>query len=312
MGSITVVVALRRDASPRRVMPTISPPVFPTEKRYNPATIRPCGPAALSEGLRVPQRILFHELTREELNARATESIVLLPTGATEQHGPHLPTGTDTYAVEHIVQSAAARIADQAPVLVAPTLPFGCSPHHLAFGGTMSLSSQTYYAVIRDLVESLITDGFSRVLVINGHGGNHELIQLVVRDLALEYPVNLGAASYWQMAMPELLETDSPALGRTPGHAGNFETSLVMALQPDLVVEPRPRPRRASDPSLIDPVDLTSRLRIERHDAWQRFDGYTDSPANASAEAGQTYLEAAITGVASTIQVFHERTKDSG
>ena len=56
----------------------------------------------------MPQRILFHELTREELNARANESIVLLPTGATEQHGPHLPTGTDTYAVEHIVRSAAA------------------------------------------------------------------------------------------------------------------------------------------------------------------------------------------------------------
>jgi creatinine amidohydrolase len=253
--------------------------------------------------------MLFHELTREELNARTASSIVLLPTGATEQHGPHLPTGTDTYAIEHIVRSAAARTADRVPVLVAPTLPFGCSPHHLQFGGTMSLSSQTYYAIIRDLVESLITAGFNRVLVINGHGGNHELIQLVVRDLALEYPVNLGAASYWQMSMPELLETGSPALGRTPGHAGNFETSLIMALQPDLVIEPRPS--RNDDPSLIDQVELTSRLRIERHDAWQRFDGYTDSPANASAESGQTYLEAAITGVASAIAAFHDRTQNS-
>jgi creatinine amidohydrolase len=258
----------------------------------------------------VTNRILFHELTREELNARATGGIVLLPTGATEQHGPHLPTGTDTYAVEHIVRSAAARVADRVSVLVAPTLPFGCSPHHLAFGGTMSISSQTYYAVVRDLVESLITDGFRRVLVINGHGGNHELIQLVVRDLALEYPVNLGAASYWQMAMPELLETGSPALGRTPGHAGNFETSLIMALQPGLVFEPLPS--RASDPSLSDPAELTSRIRIERHDAWQRFDGYTDSPANASAESGQTYLEAAISGVAATIEAFHERTANPG
>ncbi|CAN5662297.1 creatininase family protein [soil metagenome] len=254
----------------------------------------------------MPNRILFHELTREELNARAAGSIVLLPTGATEQHGPHLPTGTDSYAVEHIVRSAASRVAGHVPVLVTPTMPFGCSPHHLSFGGTMSISSQTYYAVVGDLVESLIIDGFTRVLVINGHGGNHELIQLVVRDLALKHQVNLGAASYWQMSMEELLQTGSPALGRTPGHAGNFETSLIMALQPDLVVEPRPA--RTCDPSMIDPIELTSRIRIERHDAWQRFDGYTDSPANASAASGQTYLEAAITGVAATISKFHDAT----
>ncbi|CAN5879310.1 creatininase family protein [soil metagenome] len=255
----------------------------------------------------MPDRYLFHELTREELNARAAnDTNVILPTGATEQHGPHLPVGTDTYAVEHIVRAAAARLADRVPLVVAPTLPFGSSSHHLTFGGTMSISSQTYYAVVRDLVESLITCGFSRVLVINGHGGNHELIQLVARDLALRHPVNLGAASYWQMSMEELAQTGSPALGRTPGHAGNFETSLVMALRPDLVVEPRPA--RTGDPSMIDPIELTSRIRIERHDAWQRFDGYTDSPANASAASGQTYLEAAITGVAATISKFHDAT----
>jgi hypothetical protein len=80
-----------------------------------------------------------------------------------------------------------------------------------------------------------------------------------------------------------------------------------MALQPDLVVEPRPV--RSDDPSLIDPVELTSRLRMERHDAWQRFDGFTDSPANASAESGRAYLEAAIAGVSQTIDQFHQATR---
>ncbi|MEZ4500103.1 MAG: creatininase family protein [Thermomicrobiales bacterium] len=250
---------------------------------------------------------LFHELTREEIGRRASAgAIAVLPVGATEQHGPHLPVGTDTFAVEHIVRQAVAHISDQVPALVTPTLPFGCSPHHLPFGGTLSFSSTTYYALITELVESLLTDGFSRVMIINGHGGNHELVQLVVRDLALKHPVDLAAASYWQMAGTALIETSEAPGGRTPGHAGHFETSIVMALQPDLVAEPRPA--RSDDPSLIDPVELTSRLRVERHDAWQRFDGFTDSPSTASAELGRRYLDVAITAVAEVIASFHRST----
>ncbi len=256
------------------------------------------------------QRILFHELTRTEIGERARNgAIAILPTGATEQHGPHLPVGTDTFAVEAVVRQAAASISDRVPVLVTPTLPFGCSPHHLPFGGTMSISSATYYAVLRDLMESLIIDGFTRALIVNGHGGNHELVQIVVRDIALEHPVNLAAASYWQMAGQDLLDVSEAPAGRTPGHAGHFETAMIMALQPDLIVEPRPG--RDTDPSIVDPRDLTSRLRVERFDFYQRFDGYTDSPASASAETGQRYLETAIAGVAHVVETFHERTAPS-
>jgi len=255
----------------------------------------------------VTQRFLFHELTRTEIGERArTGAIAVLPTGATEQHGPHLPVGTDTFAVEHVVRSAAASVIDRVPVLVTPTLPFGCSPHHLPFGGTMSISTPVYAALLRELLTSLITDGFTRAIVINGHGGNHELVQLAVRDLALEFPVNFAAASYWQMAGSTLQEISEAPGGRTPGHAGHFETSVIMALQPELVVEPRPA--RDSDPSLIDPAELTSRLRVERFDAWQQFDGYTDSPATATAEAGQRYVETAVRAVAEVLEQFHQRT----
>ncbi|MBX3069332.1 MAG: creatininase family protein [Thermomicrobiales bacterium] len=255
----------------------------------------------------MPDTTLFQELTREALNARARAgAIVVLPTGATEQHGPHLPVGTDTYAVEHIVRRAAATIAGQVPVIVAPTVPFGCSPHHLPFGGTLSFSTSTYYALLTDLMESLITDGFTRAMIVNGHGGNHEIIQLVVRDLALKHPVNLAAASYWQMAGAALQEISQAPGGRTPGHAGHFETAVIMALQPDLVVEPRPA--RTDDPSVTDPAELTSRLRIERHGSWQHFDGYTDSPATASAELGHQYVDSAVAAVADAIVQFDRQT----
>lgn len=251
-----------------------------------------------------PAPTLLADLTREDLNRLAPTGLALLPTGATEQHGPHLPVGTDTFAVESITRAAAVRQDADVGAIVTPTLPFGSSQHHLQFGGTMSVSTATYYALIRDLVESLITVGFRRVMIVNGHGGNQELVQLVVRDLALEHEnVSLGAASYWQMAADELAATNSDDRGRTPGHAGHFETSVIMALRSDRIVEPRPA--RTDDPSRSGPADLHNRIRFEQSGAWQQFDGYTDSPASASAEYGQTYLEAAITGVAETIRLFH-------
>ena len=182
-------------------------------------------------------------MTRVEANEIAPRAIALLPTGATEQHGPHMPTGTDTFAVEHIARGAAALVSAAVPVVVTPTLPFGSSGHHLAFGGTMSVSTETYYRLVSDLVESLIISGFKRVFILNGHGGNNELVQLVARDLALKHPVNIAAASYWVTAWDALVDGKAHELGNLPGHAGAFETSLVLALQPHLVQGATSAPR---------------------------------------------------------------------
>ena len=116
---------------------------------------------------------LFAEMNREQLRAAAPESLAVLPIGATEQHGPHLPTGTDLFSVEALSREAAVRASEKIPVIVTPTLPFGSSHHHFVFGATLSLSTETYYRVLCDLVESLIKDGFKKIFVVNGHGGNH-------------------------------------------------------------------------------------------------------------------------------------------
>src|SRR5262249_35095168 len=112
--------------------------------------------------------VLLNELTRGDLNRIAPEAVVVLPVGATEQHGPPLRVGTDTLAVEAVARGAVAALAERLPVVMAPVLPYGSSHHHLPFGGTMSLATETYYAVIRDLVESLITSQFRRVMIVNG------------------------------------------------------------------------------------------------------------------------------------------------
>lgn len=248
--------------------------------------------------------LLFDELTRDDLRALAPEAVVLLPVGATEQHGPHLPVGTDRFAVEHVAREAARRVADRVPIVVAPTLPFGSSHHHLPFGGTLSLGTATYYRVVSDLVESLLTAGFRRVFVLNGHGGNHELIQLAVRDLALTREANLAAASYWTVAWDELVRLDTHHFGRFPGHAGAFETSLVLALRPDLVREPRPHRDNVSPstPNLAPPY------RLEMHGSWQAIDGYTDSPDRGEAERGRTYLDTIAAAVGNALTEFYVTT----
>jgi creatinine amidohydrolase len=250
----------------------------------------------------VNPRLLLEELNRQEAQSVAEKTLVIFPVGAIEQHGPHLPVGTDYFTVEHLARAAAAQIAAEIPVLVAPTMPFGSSHHHLPFGGTMSLSTDTYYRVVYDLVESLLIGGFRTIFLLNGHGGNHELIQLVARDLALKHPSRLAAASYWTLAWDALVQEEAHLRGRLPGHAGAFETSQVMALRPELVHEPRPH--RAGTTS-SNPRGFHAPYRVERHGSWQDIDGYSDSPDRADAGHGRAYLAATVRSVANALLEFY-------
>jgi creatinine amidohydrolase len=245
-----------------------------------------------------PKSILFAEHTRTDLRELAPSTLLVLPLGATEQHGPHLPVGTDLLTVEYLAREAARRVAGHLPVLVAPALPFGCSEHHLPFGGTLSFTTETYYRMLCDLLRSLVLDGFKRIFLLNGHGGNHELIQLAARDIALAHPVDVAAASYWNLAWEDLLEAEAHIGARLPGHAGRFETSMMLALQPSLVDQNRPK----RDPVAgVETKVAYGPYRHERHGSWQAIDGYSDSPANGSAELGQRYLPILIGAIARTL-----------
>jgi creatinine amidohydrolase len=247
-------------------------------------------------------RLLLQELTREEARTIGGETLAVFPVGATEQHGPHLPVGTDTFTVEHIARAAVAQIASEVPVVVVPTMPFGSSHHHLPFGGTMSLSTETYYRAIYDLTESLIASGFRRIFILNGHGGNHELVQLVARDLALKHPVNIGAGSYWTVAWEALVEAQAHVPGMLPGHAGAFETSQMLEIRPELVR--RPLPLR-NDVPVPDPRGFAPH-RSEVHGLWQAIGGHTDSPARADAARGRIYLDVAARSVAQSLIAFYK------
>lgn len=251
-------------------------------------------------------RLLLQEITRTVAREQAAETLVVWPVGALEQHGPHLPVGTDYLTVESLSRAAAQQAAGQIPVLVAPTLPFGSSQHHLPFGGTMSLSTEVYYRIVYELAESLIISGFRKIFIVNGHGGNNELVQLVARDLALKHPVSMAAASYWTVAWDALVALDAHKPGRLPGHAGAFETSLILALHPDLVQEPRPHRDNVAG---SDPRSFYRPYRAEHHGSWQAIDGYSDSPDRGDAEKGQAYWSAIVDALAAAMVEFYGQSR---
>lgn len=244
---------------------------------------------------------MWNESTREELRAALPYCVVVLPTAATEQHGPHLATGHDSFTVEDIAQRAAD--AAGAAIVLAPTLIFGSSHHHLPFGGTLSLSTETYQRVVRDLVDSMIAGGARRIFLLNGHGGNQEINQLVARDVALAQPsgrpVVIAAASYWQLAATSLAEDPRLAGVPVPGHAGRFETSTMLAMAPNRVRDPRPE--RDHDPYQ---AEIVPGARVEITGAWSTFDGYTDFPHVATAEPGAAMLDLVIRDVAAALTSF--------
>ena len=250
-------------------------------------------------------RILFAELTREESRTIARDGVLILPVGATEQHGPHLPVGTDSMGAEYVARAATAALADRFPVAVAPTLWYGSSPHHLPFGGTMSLDAGTFLAVLMDLGRSLARASFRRLFIVNGHGGNHELIGIAARDLALEEGLEVAACSWWAMAHRELASAGAAEIGRLPGHAGAFESSLVLALDTALVREPRPHRPDWSSP-LVGTVDAP--VRIERPGSWEATDGFTDSPSRGTAELGRTFLRIGVDKLTEAVAGFYEES----
>lgn len=243
--------------------------------------------------------VLLAELRRDGVAEVARAGgVVVVPIGATEQHGPHLPVSTDTLHVEAIARRAAEALADRLPVVVAPVLPYGCSAHHLPFGATMSLSSTTLLTVLADLGASLATSGFQRVFLLNGHGGNHQVTVQAAQDLVLAQHVDAAAASWWHLAASDLIAAGALAHGNVPGHAGAFETAVVLALRSDLVVDPPSRPPAPGHYAFDEP------LKLALHDSWAAIDGWSDSPAAGRASDGAAHLEIAVAAVAGAIERF--------
>jgi creatinine amidohydrolase/Fe(II)-dependent formamide hydrolase-like protein len=159
--------------------------------------------------------------------------VVILPIGAVEQHGPHLPVITDTLLVTHVLAAALAVLPEDVKAWHLPALPYGKSTEHMHFPGTITLGTETLQAVLRDIGRSVQRAGFRRLAFINGHGGNVALLDGSARDLRAEFGLMtfcLHPALYVEAPFEQ-----SPQEKRFGIHAGEIETALMLAAAPTLV-----------------------------------------------------------------------------
>jgi len=237
-------------------------------------------------------------LKAHELRALASSNAaVILPLAAIEQHGPHLPTMTDTRLGHEIAIRAARRAFRVRPTVVTPVVWCGLSEHHMPYGGTLQVSHSTFRAILRDLIEALIRNGFRDVLISNSHGGNENAMRQIVDELTVDLPVSLVATTYASeagAAFNTVLE-DQPILG----HACEAETSMMMAVEP----------------SLIDTSDLAGVATEMRPDLWQigqaayrwrsmthgTGNGVSGNPIRATSGKGERLLEIAADALAALI-----------
>ncbi|MFS0892888.1 creatininase family protein [Microbacterium sp. 179-I 3D3 NHS] len=237
-------------------------------------------------------------LDRTEIGRRAPGAIAVLPIGATEQHGPHLPTGTDHLVVAHVAERAAELLDGVVDVIVAPTLPFGYSPHHLPFGATISLTASTVLSLLGEACASLLAAGFRGVFILNGHGGNEDLVIVAAREAGTASGAVVGAGSYWSIAWADLDRAGFQQKGEVPGHAGAFETSVMRALGASVDAPRRswsPAPRTHYHPD----------FHVESAAGWAESRGFSDDPAAGSAADGERALAVIARAVADALTAFN-------
>ncbi|MGF1624235.1 MAG: creatininase family protein [Alphaproteobacteria bacterium] len=187
-------------------------------------------------------------------------TVVVLPCGSVEQHGTHMPLGTDTMLAAAVAEAAAAQLAGTVPVLLLPPPWYGYSPHHMAFPGTVTLRSETFIAMVKDIAGSVLRHGFRRLALVNGHGGNVAVLDVAAADLghAWHGRARIAAVTYFTLVADRASEFRESQPGGM-GHACEFETSLMLHLAAEAVRMERAQTHYPDPKSAFLTTDLFGR-----------------------------------------------------
>lgn len=242
--------------------------------------------------------MLFSGYQSAALKSMGDSYVVVLPLGAIEQHGPHLAVGTDTDIVSQIAMEAEQK--SPADILLCPTLAFGSSHHHLAFGATISISAATYTQVLVEMVGSLAQSGFRRIILLNGHGGNitpaKQALSILSNQFDANNSPNIALATYWELAAHAFTKNEvmeSPALS----HACEYETSLMLHLFPGKVLKNHIERSKRPDSNGYIPWEDDEPYRgvsMVKKTQFISGNGSSGEPQLATAEKGKFLFEQAI------------------
>ena len=218
------------------------------------------------------------------------DTVVILPVAALEQHGPHLPVMVDSRLAEEVSKrTASLGRAKGIPIITLPVVWHGLSEHHMPFGGTVTLTSNTFFLIVRDLIKSISRHGFSKFLILNGHGGNITAAEVCAQDISMELSLPIVAATYWLEAadrFAKILETQTNVM-----HACEAETSMMMALEPDLVVNSLLN--KAKGPMKLDFLNAGKGSYRWRSLTHVTSNGVIGDPSHSSSAKGEQLLREA-------------------
>lgn len=231
--------------------------------------------------MQVKYKRFIEEMNAVEVRKRVNEkTIAILVFGACENHGDHMPFGSDFIFPTEIARRLATKVNN---VIVLPAIPYGVSLHHDQFQMTMSINPETLVGIISDLLSSLIQNKIRRVLIINGHDGNIGPIEVAARSIKNKHPeMTIACLESWWILVGQL-KKDLFEVWSGLGHGGEAETSAILAVRPDLV-------NMESAPKEVIPK-LPENIRI-----FWKFDeltstGATGAPQKASIEKGNEILQ---------------------
>ena len=227
--------------------------------------------------------------------------IAVLPVAAIEQHGPHLPLSVDAVLADGVVAAALPHLPPALPVLFLPTQSIGLSPEHTAFAGTLTLKAETVIRLWTELAESVARTGVKKLVLLNSHGGQVGLLDVVARDLRarlgmLVYSVNWFNLPLLDEAGKSVAELFSAEEHRFGVHAGEMETSMMLALQPDQVDMSKAQNFHSTSQDRAQTFSLLGDGRSAKL-AWQMQDynplGAVGNAAAATADKGRALVDAA-------------------
>lgn len=247
----------------------------------------------------------WEQLTSPEIAALDRDrTVVVLPIGSLEQHGNHMPLGTDSMLAEAVAGAAAQ---DRDDVVVLPCPAYGFSAHHMRFPGSVTLRAETLMAVCEDIVASVVQHGFRRILVVNGHGGNAGIIDVLASTLGHRHygKARIACLTYFTLAREQIAALRQSEAGGM-GHACEFETSLLLHLRSELVHMERAAttyPDPGSDYLTTDLIGAQA-VRVYHDFSDLSPTGTLGDPSLASAEAGAAFFDASVAALGAFIADF--------
>lgn len=249
--------------------------------------------------------IRLEEMTWPDIKAAIEKGFttVVVAVGSTEQHGPHLPEMTDSCIGDAVARWVALKLGN---ALQARTISVGCSEHHLAFPGTISFQPATLKLIICDYVDSLIRGGFKRIVFLPTHGGNFPPVKEAIVEARKKHPdVDIfGYTDLFGFMKPLFTASAKFGIseGEAGGHAGENETSIMMALKNDLIVRDR------FTPGYVGPLGENEvKIILEKGMPALTQNGVLGDPRKATAKKGEVYLEKLVDFLLKEIQKDHPR-----